>query len=89
MQVFARKPVNLEQFQVPRGKVYLILERCKGCNLCVELCPQQVLDVSSDTNAKGYHYPQLNESGSHQCVNCEFCAMVCPEFAIYTLEVEA
>jgi 2-oxoglutarate ferredoxin oxidoreductase subunit delta len=87
MQVFDRKPVNLDQFQVPRGQVYLILERCKGCNLCVELCPQQVLEVSPNTNAKGYHYPQLKESGARQCVNCEFCAMVCPEFAIYTVEV--
>jgi 2-oxoglutarate ferredoxin oxidoreductase subunit delta len=87
MQVFARKPVNLEQFHVPRGIVYLILERCKGCNLCVELCPQQVLEVSPNTNAKGYHYPQLKDSVGLHCVNCEFCAMVCPEFAIYTVEV--
>lgn len=87
MQVFARKPVNLDRFQVPRGQVYLILERCKGCNLCVELCPQQVLEVSAETNAKGYHYPQLIENSSHHCVNCEFCAMICPEFAIYTAEV--
>jgi 2-oxoglutarate ferredoxin oxidoreductase subunit delta len=88
MQVFARKPVNLERFQVPRGQVYLILERCKGCNLCVELCPQQVLEVSPETNAKGYHYPQLKADSDHHCVNCEFCAMICPEFAIYTVEVD-
>ncbi|MGD2163638.1 MAG: 4Fe-4S dicluster domain-containing protein [Anaerolineales bacterium] len=87
MQVFARKPVNLERFRIPRGRVYLILERCKGCNLCVELCPQQVLEVSPETNAKGYHYPQLKTGAGNHCVNCEFCAMVCPEFAIYTVEV--
>jgi Pyruvate/2-oxoacid:ferredoxin oxidoreductase delta subunit len=23
----------------------------------------------------------------HSCVHCEFCTMVCPEFAIFTLEV--
>ncbi|MGD2058857.1 MAG: 4Fe-4S binding protein [Anaerolineales bacterium] len=89
MQVFARKPVNLERFQIPRGQVYLIRERCKGCNLCVELCPREALEVSPDTNAKGYHYPQLKNGSDYDCVNCEFCAMVCPEFAIYTVEVPA
>ncbi len=87
MQVFARKPVNLDRFQIPRGQVYLIIERCKGCNLCVELCPQQVLEVSPETNAKGYHYPQLVENAGQHCVNCEFCAMICPEFAIFTREI--
>lgn len=87
MQVFAREPVNLERFKIPRGQVYLILARCKGCNLCVELCPQQVLEVSSETNAKGYHYPELKTDSGEHCVNCEFCAMICPEFAIYTVEV--
>jgi 2-oxoglutarate ferredoxin oxidoreductase subunit delta len=89
MQVFARKPVNLDRFQIPRGQIYLILERCKGCNLCVELCPQQVLEVSTETNAKGYHYPELKEVGDRHCVNCEFCTMICPEFAIFSVEVTA
>ena len=88
MKVFARTPINLAEFTVPRGRVYLILERCKGCKLCIELCPQQVLQVSEKTNEKGYHYPEIRSDREDACVHCEFCTMVCPEFAIYTLEVD-
>jgi 2-oxoglutarate ferredoxin oxidoreductase subunit delta len=88
MEVFARTPVDLDSVQVPRGQVHIILERCKGCRLCIELCPQQVLQVSDGLNEKGYHYPQVVPDGDKHCVHCEFCTMICPEFAIYTLEVQ-
>jgi 2-oxoglutarate ferredoxin oxidoreductase subunit delta len=87
MKVFARKPINLKKAQIPRGQVYLIPERCKGCKLCIFFCPQEVLLESTQTNAKGYHYPEIVPDSEKDCVNCEFCTMVCPEFAIFTLEV--
>ena len=87
MRVFARKPLNLDQAVVPRGQVYLIPERCKGCNLCIEFCPKKILAKSKSTNTKGYHYPEIIAGKENNCVNCEFCTMICPEFAIYTCEV--
>ncbi|MBL7163660.1 MAG: 4Fe-4S binding protein [Anaerolineales bacterium] len=88
MRVFARTPINIAEVKLPLGEVYLIPERCKGCNLCIHFCPKQVLEESTGTNAKGYHYPEIISGREEDCVNCEFCTMVCPEFAIYTLEVE-
>ena len=38
-------------------------------------------------NAKGYYYPVVANSKEQACVNCAFCKLVCPEFAIYTEEV--
>ena len=87
MRVFARKPLNLDQVVIPRGQVYLIPERCKGCNLCIEFCPKKVLIESPATNSKGYHYPEPIINEENDCINCEFCTMICPEFAIFTLEV--
>jgi 2-oxoglutarate ferredoxin oxidoreductase subunit delta len=86
MKVFARKPINLKDLPVPHGQVYLISARCKGCNLCIELCPREVLRVSSNTNEKGYYLPEIIPGMESECVHCEFCTMVCPEFAIFTLE---
>jgi 2-oxoglutarate ferredoxin oxidoreductase subunit delta len=86
MEVFARTPVDLDSIHVPQGIVHVILERCKGCKLCIELCPQDVLQVSDDLNDKGYHYPIIAEGKETSCVHCEFCTMICPEFAIFTLE---
>ncbi len=85
MKVYARTPLNLDRLTVPRGQVYIIPERCKGCELCISLCPQQVLQVSTMTNAKGYHYPDIVSGKEGECVNCEFCNLVCPEFAIYSM----
>ena len=86
MKVFQRTPLDLDTLQIPRGQVYLIPERCKGCEICIELCPKKVLQVSENTNRKGYHLPEIILGMEDACVHCEFCTMVCPEFAIFTLE---
>ncbi|MBW8010571.1 MAG: ferredoxin family protein [Chloroflexi bacterium] len=88
MKAFTRTPIDLNEVLVPIGQVYIIPERCKECELCIEFCPKDVLQNSAETNAKGYHYPEVIEGMEGECVNCEFCMIVCPEFAIFSLEVE-
>lgn len=88
MKTFTRTPIDLNIVQIPRGQVYIIPSRCKGCEICVEFCPNDVLQNSDQTNAKGYHYPEVIEGKEESCIHCEFCMVVCPEFAIYTVEVE-
>lgn len=88
LKVFARTPIDLDQYNLPQGRVYLIPERCKGCGICVELCPREVLEVSEQTNAKGYHLPEIVMGKEKACVHCEFCTLVCPEFAIFTLQAD-
>jgi 2-oxoglutarate ferredoxin oxidoreductase subunit delta len=87
MKVYGRTPVNAETVRIPQGQVYIIPERCKGCRMCIQFCPQEVLQESRLSNAKGYHYPEVAPEKETSCVHCEFCTMVCPEFAIFTLEV--
>ena len=88
MKVFARTPLDLQIATVPSGLVYLIPERCKGCLMCIEFCPADVLQESEEINAKGYHYPEIAPGKEDACVHCEFCTLVCPEFAIFTLSQE-
>jgi 2-oxoglutarate ferredoxin oxidoreductase subunit delta len=66
---------------VPHGEVVIIADRCKGCGFCVEYCPKDVLIMSEGFNRKGYHPPEVVKSG--ECVNCNLCEMICPDFAIY------
>lgn len=68
-----------------RGDVSIIEERCKGCAFCVEYCPNEVLALSSKYNRKGYHPPQVSKPG--ECINCNLCEMICPEFAIFSFAV--
>ncbi|MEK6755673.1 MAG: 4Fe-4S binding protein [Bacteroidota bacterium] len=63
------------------GSVIIVAERCKGCGFCVEFCPPEVLELSSEYNAKGYHPPVL--AMRDLCTGCNICGMVCPDFAIY------
>ena len=84
-----RQPIDLGYAQVPRGRVFVISERCKGCDYCIRFCPQDVLSESKEINAKGYHYPIVEAGKDELCIHCRFCDLVCPEMAIYTEEVEA
>jgi 2-oxoglutarate ferredoxin oxidoreductase subunit delta len=53
---------------------------CKGCELCVYACPQDVLGLDLDhLTAKGYHPVYLIAEG---CTGCAICAVVCPEAAL-------
>ena len=81
-----RKPLDVDGLKVPHGEVHIITERCKGCGFCVEFCPQKVLEISAEFNAKGYHPPQVKDGNA--CINCGLCTMLCPEFAIYTVGEE-
>jgi 2-oxoglutarate ferredoxin oxidoreductase subunit delta len=81
-----RKPLDIEQLEIPRGRIRILKERCKGCSFCVEYCPRDVLEVSEEFNAKGYHPPRVKDEAA--CVHCGLCEMLCPEFAIYLNEEE-
>ncbi len=79
-----RKPLDFDKVTVPRGDVRIIIDRCKGCGFCVEYCPKDVLEMSSEFNIKGYHPPMVVKRG--ECVNCNLCEMICPEFAIFSVD---
>lgn len=85
MRVFSRTPLDISKAVIPRGQVYIIPERCKECGVCVKFCPRDVLCISEQRNAKGYRFPEVSPGKEQDCVNCEFCTLVCPEFAIFTL----
>lgn len=82
-----RRPMDLDQARIPLGQVHVIPARCKECRFCVDFCPEQVLSFSREINAKGYHYPVVSKDKENACVHCGFCDLVCPEMAIYTVEV--
>ncbi|ALM74531.1 2-ketoglutarate:ferredoxin oxidoreductase and 2-oxoglutarate ferredoxin oxidoreductase 2 (KGOR), subunit delta [Thermococcus barophilus] len=53
---------------------------CKGCGICVELCPRKVLEWSKELSEKGVHYPVPVHAD--KCVKCKLCELLCPDFAI-------
>jgi 2-oxoglutarate ferredoxin oxidoreductase subunit delta len=61
------------------GKIIIDTERCKGCGLCVVVCPKDGIAISKKSNKKGY-FPA--ESVNSDCTGCAMCAIVCPDAAI-------
>jgi 2-oxoglutarate ferredoxin oxidoreductase subunit delta len=83
---FWRTPLDVTKLKIPKGELYIVKDRCKGCGFCVEYCPKGVLVLSEEFNIKGYHPPVPVKEG--ECVNCDLCETICPEFAIFCLRKE-
>jgi 2-oxoglutarate ferredoxin oxidoreductase subunit delta len=79
---YSQTPFGVDKIEIPHGKVHVMSERCKGCRYCIKYCPREVLELSNELNAKGYHFPQVKDEDA--CLNCGLCEIICPEFAIWS-----
>jgi 2-oxoglutarate ferredoxin oxidoreductase subunit delta len=61
------------------GKIIINTERCKGCGLCVAVCPKSCIVISKKSNKSGY-FPA--EANNNECTGCAACAIICPDVAI-------
>ena len=62
-----------------KGEIVVDTERCKGCEVCIPACPEEVIAMAMQVNRKGYRYAMpVNDL----CTGCTNCAVVCPDGAI-------
>jgi NAD-dependent dihydropyrimidine dehydrogenase PreA subunit len=67
-----------------KGLVIIDEDRCKGCGLCVSVCPKRVLQLAEGRfNAKGYRPVEV--IAPEACTGCARCAVICPDvvFTVY------
>ena len=69
-----------------KGTIVVNTNRCKGCDLCVVACPTNILILSKEVNAKGYHYAQIEHPD--ECIGCANCGYVCPDGCITVYKVK-
>lgn len=65
------------------AKVSFRNDRCKGCGLCVDVCPKKIVMIDKSVlNQKGYHVATVKEEDMVNCIGCAFCATMCPDCVI-------
>ncbi|HHU04782.1 MAG: 4Fe-4S binding protein [Saccharofermentanales bacterium] len=67
-----------------KGRVTFRTDWCKGCELCIPVCPVDIIFIDeSVTNRKGYHPATVVEMD--KCIGCANCGRMCPD-SIITVE---
>jgi 2-oxoglutarate ferredoxin oxidoreductase subunit delta len=69
-----------------KGAVVIDTEVCKGCELCIEACPEGVLALNREVNSRGYHYSYMKNPEA--CTGCSNCGLVCPDSCILVYRVK-
>ena len=68
-------------------KLTIAADRCKGCDLCVDACPKNLLVLSSTAmNSRGFRPVELTDEEA--CNSCAICAMMCPDLVFTSVEKE-
>ena len=57
---------------------------CKGCGICIRFCPKKILELSSESNSRGYYMPHVTDQA--KCSKCGQCELYCPDFAVLIVE---
>ena len=60
--------------------VYINEELCKGCYICIGICPKGVYSTSNKVNKIGVPIP---EADSEKCIKCKLCTLMCPDQVIF------
>ena len=71
-----------------KGRVIIDELICKGCELCVSVCPKNILALEEvKVNKKGYHNVYVTDPD--ECIACASCALMCPDGIINVYKEEA
>ena len=69
------------------ARIRIRADRCKGCTLCVDVCPRKCLVMDESLSAGGVHPARYDESIA-ECSGCGNCILICPDVAIELIEDE-
>lgn len=64
-----------------KGKVTFNEDLCKGCGLCISVCPKQIISFNKKVINKNGYTPAFVEN-MDECIGCANCALMCPDSVI-------
>jgi 2-oxoglutarate ferredoxin oxidoreductase subunit delta len=70
-----------EELILAKGILTINTEECKGCGICVTVCPKKLLILDeSYINVKGINPCKITDAD--ECIACASCAIMCPDAVI-------
>lgn len=75
-----KKEIEAVSFELDKATFHIFPAYCKGCGLCKEKCPNQVIVWSDKLGV--YGTPTVKPKDEDSCIACNICEMVCPDCAI-------
>ncbi|HBR08513.1 MAG TPA: 2-oxoacid:acceptor oxidoreductase [Clostridiales bacterium] len=55
------------------------MKKCKGCLLCMHVCPVGAISLSGELGEKGYEVVKVD---AEKCIGCGSCYRMCPDYVI-------
>jgi 2-oxoglutarate ferredoxin oxidoreductase subunit delta len=68
----------------PTKEILIDDQYCKGCCLCIAVCPRKVLSRGDRRSRAGYAMPQITHL--QECISCMLCEMTCPDMALTVVQ---
>jgi len=62
------------------AKITINRDKCKGCLLCISVCPKGLISVDNKFNKLGVKPVKFKDS--LECAGCMMCAIICPDCCI-------
>jgi 2-oxoglutarate ferredoxin oxidoreductase subunit delta len=62
------------------SRIEIAAELCKGCELCISVCPKDCIEQSDTLNRYGVYPMRMKDLA--ECTGCTLCATMCPDTAV-------
>ncbi|MDY0296182.1 MAG: 4Fe-4S dicluster domain-containing protein [Acidobacteriota bacterium] len=64
-----------------KNELTVVSVYCKGCGLCVDICPTGTLELEDNMTSK--FGVSVKVAAPEYCIGCQMCESRCPDFAIF------
>ena len=70
----------MQQFKKDNKSFINYNQYCKGCGLCIQMCPKKCIKFSN--KERGVYGNDTVECDIDVCIQCRICETICPDGAI-------